>query len=110
VKLAFSEDGGATFVSPLRINTGNALGRAQVVLLPEHSAVAFWLENESGTTRLLARHVRNDSLLDGPFELSRGGNIGYPHAARSTDGILLTWAEKDKDAVSRVRAGLLKTA
>jgi hypothetical protein len=80
-----------------------------VVLLPKQSAVAFWLENESGTARLLARHIRNNSLLDDPFELSRGGNIGYPHAARSTDGILLTWAEKDKDAVSRVRVGSLKT-
>jgi hypothetical protein len=110
VKLAFSEDGGATFASPLRIDTGTALGRAQVVLLKPRSAVAFWLENESGTARLLARHVRNNTLLDDPFELSRGGNIGYPHAASVGEGILLTWAQKDKDAVSRVRVGLLKTA
>jgi hypothetical protein len=110
VKLAFSEDGGATFASPLRMDTGKALGRAQVVLLKPRSAVAFWLENESGTARLLARRVRDNALLEDPFELSRGGNIGYPHAARSTDGILLTWAEKDKDSVSRVRVGMLKTS
>jgi hypothetical protein len=109
VKLALSEDGGATFASPLRLDTGKALGRAQVVLLKPRSAVAFWLENESGTARLLARRVRDNALLEDPFELSRGGNIGYPHAARSTDGILLTWAEKDQNAVSRVRVGLLKT-
>jgi hypothetical protein len=110
VELAFSEDGGATFAAPLRIDTGTALGRAQVVLLKPRSAVVFWLENESGTARLLARHVRNSTLLEDPFELSRGGNIGYPHAARSSGGILLTWAVKDKNAVSRVRVGLLKTA
>jgi hypothetical protein len=106
VKLAFSEDGGATFTSTLRMDTGKALGRAQVVLLPPHSAVAFWLENESGTARFLARHIRNKTILDEPFELFRGGNLGYPHAVRATEGILLTWAEKD--AVSRVRVGLLK--
>jgi hypothetical protein len=110
VELAFSEDGGATFASPLRMDTGTAIGRAQVVLLPPRSAVAFWLENDSGTARLLARHVRNNTQLDDPFELSRGGNIGYPHAASAGEGILLTWAEKDKDSVSRVRVGLLKTA
>jgi hypothetical protein len=110
VKLAFSQDGGATFASPLRMDTGKALGRAQVVLLKPHSAVAFWLENESGTARLLARGVRDNTRLEDPFELSRGGNIGYPHAARSTDGILLTWAEKDKDSVSRVHVGMLKAA
>jgi len=109
VKLAFSEDGGTTYASPLRIDTGKALGRAQVVLLPPDSAVAFWLENESGTARLLARRVHNNSVLGDPFELSHGGNLGYPHAASVGEGILLTWAEKDKDSVSRVHVGLLKT-
>jgi len=110
VKLAFSEDGSATFAPPLRIDTGNALGRAQVVLLPNQSAVVFWLENKSGTARLMTRHIRNRALCDEPFELSQGRNIGYPHAARVTDGILLTWAEKDKESVSRVRVGLLSIA
>ena len=110
VKLAFSEDGGATFAPPLRIDTGNALGRAQVMLLPNRSAVAFWLENKSGTARLLACHIRNNALRDEPFELSQGGNIGYPHAARATDGILLTWPEKDTESVSRVLVGLLRVA
>jgi hypothetical protein len=110
VKVAFSEDGGATFGPPLRLDTLNALGRAQVVLLPPHSAVAFWLENVSGTARLIARGIRRNRLLDEPFELSRGGNIGYPHAARTTKGVFLTWAGKDEDALSRVRIGILKTA
>lgn len=110
VKVAFSEDGGATFGPPLRLDTLNALGRAQVVLLPLRSAFAFWLENVSGTARLIARRIRGNRHLDEPFELSRGGNIGYPHAARTTEGVFLTWAGKDGDAVSRVRVGILKTA
>jgi len=110
VKVAFSEDGGATFGPPLRLDTLNALGRAQVVLLPPRSAFAFWLENVSGTARLIARRIRGNRHLDEPFELSRGGNIGYPHAARTAEAVFLTWAGKDEDAVSRVRVGILKTA
>jgi len=110
VKLAFSEDGGATFTPPLRIDTGNALGRAQVMVLPNQSALAFWLENKAGTATLLARHIRNNALRDEPFELARGGNIGYPHVARARDGISLTWPEKDTESVSRVRVGLLSIA
>jgi hypothetical protein len=106
VRLAFSQNGGADFASPLRIDTGLAIGRAQVVLLPGNSAVAFWLENDSGTARILERRIRNNTVLDAPFELSRGGNLGYPHAVRADDGILLTWTEKD--TVSRVRVGFLK--
>ncbi len=110
VKLAFSEDDGATFTPPLRIDTGNALGRAQVMVLPDQSALAFWLENKSGTATLLARHIRNNTLRDEPFELARGGNIGYPHVARARDGILLTWPEKNTESVARVRVGLLRIA
>jgi len=110
VKLAFSEDGGATFTPPLRIDTENALGRAQVMVLPDQSALAFWLENKAGTAALLARHIRNNALRDEPFELARGGNIGYPHVARARDGISLTWPEKDTESVSRVRVGLLSIA
>jgi hypothetical protein len=109
VKVGFSRDAGATFASPLRLDKGKAMGRAQIVLLPSASAVAFWLENDAGTARIMARQIHNDSSLDESFELSRAGNIGYPHAARASEGVLLTWAEKDKDAISRIRIGLLKT-
>src|SRR4029077_9984123 len=110
VKLAFSEDGGATFASPLRVDTGKALGRAQIVLLPSRLAVAFWLENEAGTARLLARQVRDSHILDEPFEPSRGGNVGHPHAARAPEGVFPAWAGEEKDAASRVRVGLLRSA
>jgi hypothetical protein len=107
VQLAFSQNGGADFAPPLRIDTGLAIGRAQIVLLPGGSATAFWLENDGGTARILARRIRNNAALDAPFELSRGGNLGYPHAVPAEDGILLTWAEKSD--ISRVRVGLLRT-
>jgi hypothetical protein len=105
VQLAFSQNGGTDFAPPLRIDSGRAMGRAQVVLLPGNSAFAFWLEIESGTARILARRIHNHAALDAPFELSRGANLGYPHAVRTGDDILLAWAEKG--AVSRVRVGIL---
>jgi hypothetical protein len=105
VNLAFSDDGGANFSSPIRIDEGNALGRAQVVLLPGRSAVAFWLERVSGTTRLLARAVHDDGMMETPVEVSRGSDLGYPHAARAGDAILITWAEGEP--VRRVHVGLL---
>lgn len=106
VNLAFSENAGAAFASPIRINSGKAIGRAQIVLLPRRSAATFWLENEAGAAKLMARQIHNGTLLDEPFELARGGNFGYPHAARGAGGIFVAWPEKD--AVSRVRVGFLK--
>jgi hypothetical protein len=104
VNLAFSNDGGANFSAPIRVDEGNAMGRAQVVLLPGHSAVVLWLEHVSGTTRLLVRAVHEDGVMETPTEVSRGSDLGYPHAARAADGILITWTEGDP--VRRVHVGL----
>jgi hypothetical protein len=105
VKLAFSNDGGANFSGPIRVDDGNAIGRAQVVLSPGHSAVAFWLEHAAGTTRLLMRSVHEDGVMEQPLEVTRGSELGYPHVARMVDGILITWAEGGP--VPRVHVGMV---
>lgn len=92
VKLAFSDDGGSNFGVPIRIDEGNVIGRAQVVLLPRCSALAFWLENKLGTTRLVGRRVRSQRTLEAPFEVARGVGLGYPHAVRAARGVAVTWA------------------
>jgi hypothetical protein len=91
VELALSEDGGSTFSPPLRIDEGNVVGRAQAVHLPGRSTLAFWLERKSSATRLLARLVRNNKILDAPFEVARGSGLGYPQAIRSGNNVLVTW-------------------
>jgi hypothetical protein len=106
VKLAHSANGGADFSAPVRVDEGNSIGRAQVVLLPDGSAIGIWLENSLGTARLLARRVRKDGALEGILELAKGADLGYPHAARAAGGVLVTWAERN--AVSTVHAGLLR--
>jgi hypothetical protein len=87
---------------------GRAVGRGQAVLLPGRSAVVFWLEHVSGTTRLLARVVHDGGLLGKPIEVSRGSDLGYPHAARAADGVLISWAERDP--VRRVHVALFPYA
>jgi hypothetical protein len=108
VKLAFSQNGGVNFASPLRVDTGNAVGRARVVLLPKNSGAAFWLERDAGAAKLMALELDDRSPAGTPFELLRGANLGYPHAARANGGIIVAWAERNP--TSRVHAGFLENA
>ena len=94
VQLAFSHDEGAHFAPPIRIDEGNVVGRAQVVLETTQSALAFWLEHSSGTTRLVSRRVRDDKTLGVAFEVARGSSLGYPHTVRFGSNALVTWAEE----------------
>src|SRR4029077_6724086 len=69
VKLAFSHDGGARFAPAVRLDTGKAVGRAQVVVLRDGSAVGIWVESEGGAARLVARRVRDDGSMGATLEL-----------------------------------------
>jgi len=91
----------------VRLDTGKAVGRAQVAVLRDGSAAGFWLESEGGVARLVARRVRYDGSMGAPLELARGANLGYPHAARTAGGILVVWSERNPG--SQVHAGLLQT-
>ena len=108
VKLAFSNDGGANFSAPIRIDEGNAIGRAQVVLLPGNSAFAFWLEHGSGTSRLLMRSVHDDGMIETPIEVSHGSDLGYPQAVRAANAVFITWAQGDP--LRRVHVALFPIA
>jgi hypothetical protein len=107
VKLAFWRDGGHAFAPVFRVDSGKAVGRAQIVVLGDGSAVAFWLESEGGIAGLVARRVRDDGSMGAPLELARGANFGYPHVAKTGGGIVVTWSERNPG--SQVHAGLLET-
>jgi hypothetical protein len=106
VKIAFSNNGDSNFAPPLRVDTARAIGRTQVALLRDGSAIGFWLENDSGKTRFIARRVRKDGSMGEPLPLAYGTNFGYPHVARTSGGILAVWSERNP--ASAVRVGLLQ--
>jgi len=46
--LAFSRDGGASFGSPLRVDSGNPAGRVDLLMRDDGSVVVSWLERTGG--------------------------------------------------------------
>lgn len=47
-KVAFSDDGGATFGEPIVVDDGNPAGRVDVMMLPDGSVVVTWVERTGG--------------------------------------------------------------
>jgi hypothetical protein len=77
VKAAFSVDGGVSFGRPVTIDEGNPLGRTQVRLLQDGTALVGWLEAVGDSAAWRARR------------LSRSGNAGSAvtlgHTARTRE-------------------------
>ena len=111
VQVAFSGDAGATFGGPVRVDDGDAMGRVDVVLLPDGSAVVCWLSGTAEKGAVKARRVRADGAVDAvavvaESDISRSS--GFPQLARVGDELHFAWTEFGKP--SRVRAATANVA
>jgi len=50
VQVSFSDDMGETFNMPIRIDSGNAIGRVDVEMINETNAVVVWMEPKGEET------------------------------------------------------------
>jgi hypothetical protein len=96
VKLAFSDDLGHSFAEPVRVDGGDPLGRAGLVLLDDGSAFVSWLE-ERGTDGLFqVRGVSRQGRLGAPITVAHVSTThasGLPRIAHSGDRLFLVWTE-----------------
>ena len=93
VLVAFSEDAGATFSKPIRIDAGKAAGRADVVLLPDGSAAATWVAQSDEKSKLYARRILPDGTLQPPIDL--GESTGFPRAAVWDENVAVVWSSPE---------------
>lgn len=104
VQLAFSTDAGATFGAPTRVDDGDVMGRVDVVMLADGSALVCWMAGtkESGANKV--RRVTPDGAL-GPVAIISESDIsrasGFPRMARLGDTVHFAWTQFGKP--SRVR-------
>jgi hypothetical protein len=103
--VAFSTDAGRTFGTPVRLDDAGALGRVDVELLPDRSAVATWIEFAGQRAQFRVRRVDRTGVKTSPVTIAGlQGNraAGYPRLAVRGDELIFAWTETD-NARSQVR-------
>lgn len=104
VLLAFSKDGGKGFGAPIHVDGGDPLGRVDVLLLEDGSALALWLESRAKGAVVLARRVTPEGARSAPVtiaETSAKRASGYPRMVRDGRRVVFAWT--DAGTPSRVR-------
>jgi hypothetical protein len=106
VKVIFSEDGGASFDAPIRINEDHTIGRVDLVMLNEDSAMVTWMEGPL----ILARRVNKDQSL-GPVitiaESSDNRSSGFPQMTLADGQLIFAWTDSN-ERFSTVKSAILE--
>ena len=96
VKIAFSNDAGATFGQPIQVDDGKNVGRVDTLLLPDGSALVCWLSGDVQGGEIKTRRVRPDGSV-GPASVIAKTDIsrssGFPRMARRGNEVHFAWTE-----------------
>ena len=95
--VAFSDDGGATFSQPLQIDEGKPVGRLDVLLLDEQTALVTWMEQTAAGGEIRARKVRRDGAEPSIkiADSSTARAAGFARIAHTGKDVYFTWTEHD---------------
>jgi len=110
VLFAWSEDGGASFSRPVRLDSGDPVGRAEVLIEADGSARVVWLEG-TGQTSAEWRMVRvgTDGAVGPPRVIHRTAknrNTGFARMVPAGEDLLVTvTAVGDTGGVRVLRLG-----
>jgi hypothetical protein len=109
VLAAFSGDSGAAFGVPFTIDDSQPLGRTDVVMLEDGSAVVGWLDSNEASGVIRLRRVQSDGTMGEPVDVGRTGmdrDAGFPRLARAGESIIVAWTDSTVEP-SRLRAAVV---
>ncbi len=96
VLVAFSEDAGATFTAPSRVDVGRAAGRVDVVQLADGAALVSWVEWTSAGEALMICRAAPTTGCDRPqvISLNRApGALNFPRMVLTDAGVYIAWTQ-----------------
>ncbi|MFN4315342.1 MAG: sialidase family protein [Chitinophagaceae bacterium] len=98
VNVAFSKDGGATFSDPVKVNDDKTIGRVDIELLNEKTAIISWMEGSV----IKGTNVYNDGKKDSSFVVastSESRSSGFPQMTKAGNSIIFAWTDDQKKTI-----------
>ena len=98
VKVVFSEDGGATFKAPIQVDEGKPIGRVDIVMLNEKSAMISWME---GST-IKALKINADGSKGKPITIAESSDSrasGFPQMTKAGNQLIFAWTDNKEKTI-----------
>jgi len=110
---AFSGDAGRSWGAPIRLDDVASLGRVDVELLDDGSAVATWVEYANGGAQFRMRRIEPSGARSAAITVAgvEGGSAsGFPRLARDGNELVFAWTENAQAAGESESALTVHTA
>jgi hypothetical protein len=107
VRVAFSHDEGATFGQPIEVGDTDPMGRVDLILLPDQTALVSWLEHTDNDGAIRLRRVRADGWRGESFTLAQSSvkrASGFPRMASNGGEVIFAWTQSRGDSTSVLTA------
>jgi len=108
VKIAFSNNTGESFNPPIKVNESKTVGRVDLLVLDDGSAVVSWIEGNAQKAELKARQIKADGTLSESFIVAQTSierKSGFPKMIKVGNEIIFVWTDI---ATNKVRIAISK--
>lgn len=98
VNAIFSSDSGESFGRVIRVDDGSPIGRVDLVLLDEQTAVVSWMEG----TEIKAAKVRSDGTKEPSITIatsSESRSSGFPQMTKAGDKLIFAWTDAKEKSI-----------
>ena len=111
VQVAFSDNGGAKFGAPIRVDGGSPAGRVDVSLLPDGGALVTWVERTGGDTAAVRARRISRAGKAGTTTTIASSSIarasGFPKAVITGSNVIFAWTVPGRPSSVRVARAAL---
>ncbi|MEP0005004.1 MAG: hypothetical protein ABJ387_06980 [Balneola sp.] len=114
VKLAFSNDEGKSFETPVLLDNGNPLGRVDVEFISNNEVLVSWMErNMENRSKafFVAKRISTDGEIQKEFEFSlmeSSRKSGFPQISSYKNSIIAAWADVSDQNSSKIKVAILE--
>lgn len=105
VSVVFSQDGGASFGTPIRVDEEQTIGRVDIVLLNDKTAMVSWMEGDAiKAAKIHADGTKEPSITIASSSQSRSS--GFPQMTKSGNSVLFAWTDEKMKKISTAKLAL----
>lgn len=96
VKVSFIQAGASTFEKPIKVDLGKTIGRVDIALLDEETAIVSWMEDAN----IYVRTINKSGVLENPILVASSSakrSSGFPQLTTQGENIILAWSDDSGD-------------